>query len=87
MNLSDHLRLVPDQNDMAAWSLSWDLQDFPWPQVHCKVCGAKQEVEARLIGFEHRLGCSADSPIKQFPWRDLLWILEHTSNEGAPWAS
>ena len=80
MNLYDHLRLVPDQHDMTAWNLIWDLQEFPWLHVHCKVCGARQEVEARLIGFEHKLGCSVYSTIKQFPWRDLLWILEHTSH-------
>lgn len=57
---------------MERWKAAWEIVD---ERVHCRACGARQDLREAQRPFEHREDCAAKIPAEQMPWRDLAALL------------
>lgn len=53
---------------MDQWKAVWQIID---ERLHCRTCGAWQDVTEARHPFEHQEGCTAAISAEQMPWRDL----------------
>jgi hypothetical protein len=63
---------------LERWNRRWDLVGT---QVQCKTCGAHQDAGQARNAFKHQGNCS-DSPIAQYPLRELQGILVDQMDRG-----
>ena len=60
------------------WTHRWDLVDGC---LKCRFCGWAQWPLQAEIPFTHTPDCPIYGPYDDFPWRDLMWIIEHAQSE------
>lgn len=82
MDTLDWLNLTPQISDLDTWSKLWAVHDEPIPHICCRTCEGYQQLRDSGKPFMHTPLCTLRGGQSRFPWRDLLWIVEHTSGAG-----
>lgn len=64
---------TPGDGDLDTWTLRWDLDTG---HLRCRSCGWAQWPHQARVPFTHAPDCSTAGKHDDFPWRDLMWIIE-----------
>jgi hypothetical protein len=82
MDTLDWLNLTPKLTDLDTWSRLWAVRDEPIPYIRCRTCEGYQQLRDLGKPFVHSPTCTLMGGQSRYPWRDLLWIMEHASGAG-----
>jgi len=82
MDTLDWLNLKPHLSDVETWSKLWAVHDEPFARIRCRICDSHQRLEEAHKAFSHHPLCKLRGSQSRYPWRDILWIMEHVQHPG-----